>query len=524
MLTSRLLVGLPLLQLTVGLCGCGARVQTPEMLIYGRGGDADGLDPIHTDVGETVKVLVNLYDTLVTYDDRTLDIVPSLATKWETSADGRTWTFHLREGVKFHDGTTFDAEAVRYSFARITDDDHPDVYSEVIPFEPTFEGIERIEIVDPLTIRFHLKRPDAVFLENLCMYAASIVSPTAVKKWGPRFAIHPVGTGPFRFVHWDRDEQLILDAFDAHWRGPPGAERVVFVPVSESAVRAKQLERGEIHIADNLPPATLDALAELPQIVVQSQRAINVAYLTMQTQKPPLDNVKLRRAIWRAIDKEKLIRDYFGGHAEPAVNMMPPTLWGYNDAIEDRAYDLDRARQLVKQAQAEEGFALPLELDLFVMDRPRPYLQLPRETAVFIKDQLKKIDIDVRIVTSRINEHFRRLSNGEHDLGLAGWLSDNGDPDNFLYVLLNSQNIRAGGTNHSQYKNAEVDRLTLAAKRELDREKRAAMYRRVQEIVFADAPAVPLAHTTVRVAQRKELKGYYLHPGSLVRLRNAYFE
>ena len=505
------------------LTGCGGPVAPQDTLIYGRGGDADGLDPIHTDVGETVKVLVNLYDTLVTYHDRTLEIVPALATHWETSADGRTWTFHLRPGVTFHDGTPFNAEAVKYSFERLLQPDHPDVYSEVVPFRPTFDEIDRIEIVDPLTIVFHLKRTDAVFLENLCMYAAMIVSPTAVKKHGPDFTSNPIGTGPFQFVNWERDEQLVLEAFDDHWRGAPKVSRVVFVPTSESAVRAMQLERGEIHIADNLPPATLDALAELPQIEIQEQQAINVGYLTMQTQQPPLDNPKLRRAIGHAIDKAQLVRDYFGGYATPATNMMPPSLWGYNDEIEDRAFDLDKARELMQQAQAESGFDLPLELTLFVMDRPRPYMQLPRETAVFIKDQLKQIDIDVRIVQSEINEHFRRLSNGEHDLGLAGWLSDNNDPDNFLYVLLNSDNIRTGGTNHSRYRNAEVDRLTEAAKQVLDRGRREAMYRRVQEIVFADTPTVPLVHTTIRIAHRKEVQGYYLHPGTLVRLRNAYF-
>ncbi len=496
----------------------------PDTLVYGRGGDADGLDPIHTDVGETVKVLVNLYDTLVTYDDRTLQIVPALATDWETSQDGRTFTFHLRQGVKFHDGTSFDAEAVKYSFERLLQEDHPDVYSEVVPFKPTFRVIERIEIVDPYTIIFHLRRTDAVFLENLCTYAASIVSPTAVKRYGADFATHPVGTGPFRFVHWDRDEQLILAAFDDHWRGPPGVRRVVFVPVSESAVRVKQLQRGEIHIADNLPPAALDALAKLPQIEIQQQQAINVAYLSMQTEKPPLDNPKVRQAIWHAIDKRRLIEDYFAGYATPAVTFVPPMLWGAHDGLVDREYNLNRARELLLEAQAESDFALPLTLELFVMDRPRPYLQLPREVAVYVKDQLRQIGIEVRIVQSEIHEHFRRMSLGEHQLGFAGWSSDNNDPDNFLYVLLHSENIREGGTNHSRWRNDEADALLMAAKEELDQAKRAEMYRRVQALCFAEAPAVPLVHTTVRIAQREEVDGYFLHPASIVRLRNAHFE
>jgi len=495
-------------------------------LIYGRGGDAEGLDPIHESVGETVKVLVNVYDTLITYDDKTLELVPGLAESWESSDEGLVWTFHLREGVKFHDGTNFNADAVIFSLERLIEgESHPHVHSAVIPFQPSYQVIDKIEAIDPLTVRITLKHPDAVFEQNLCVYAASIVSPTAVKKYGKDFAENPVGTGPFKFVHWNRDEELILERFEDYWRKEPiRLERVIFVPVSESTVRVKQLKRGEIHIADNLPPAELDALEGEPGIRLQEETSLSVGYLAINNERPPLNLPKVRKAIWHAIDKQQLIEDQYVGHATSAVNMVPPAMWAYNDDLTDREHDPQKARTLLEEAAAEHGFSLPLELQLFVMNRPRPYMPLPDRTAVFIKDQLERVSIEVTIVKKDINEHFQSLSRGEHDLGLAGWTNDNNDPDNSLYQLLHSENIHAKGNNLARFRNAEFDELITAAKQELDRDKRQELYHRAQEIVWNEAPTVPLVHTPGRVAQRDELRGYKLHPSSLVRLRHAYLE
>ena len=183
------------------LAGCGSTA-TPTSttgettLIYGRESEADLLDPIHTDVGETVKVVVNLFEPLVTYAEDSLEIVPCLATSWSHSQDGLQWTFQLRQGVQFHDGTKFDAHAVKFSFERLLTDGHPGVFSDVIPFRPTYEIIETIDVVDSHQIVFYLRSPSAVFLQNLCMYPAHIVSPTAVAAQGAKFGNHPVGTGP----------------------------------------------------------------------------------------------------------------------------------------------------------------------------------------------------------------------------------------------------------------------------------------------------------------------------------------
>ena len=522
---------LPFIIVTVGLLtvvGCGPAGSSPSLtntLIYGRGGETDKLDPIHVDTGESVKVIVNLFDTLVTYANESVQIEPGLAERWEASDDGLRWTFYLRPGVKFHDGSLLTAEAVKFSIDRLITPNHSAVHWDVIPYAESYRDIAAVKALDERTVEFTLKQPSAVFLANLAMFPASIVSPQAVEKSGKEFAVKPVGTGPFRFVNWRRDEELTIAAFDDHWRGRPKLDRVIFVPVIESAVRIEQLKRGEIHIADDLPPAELATLEGEPGITVQRQDGMNVGYLSIQNDKPPLDNRKLREAIWYAIDKQRLIDVVYDGRAQAAINPVPPKMFAYNDSIRDRSFDINKAKSLVIEARKEAGFSLPLKLDLFVMASPRPYMQRPQETAVFIKQALEPIGIELRIVTNEITQHFQRLCRGEHQLALSGWFADNADPDNFLYHLLDPDNINdLGGNNTCRYRNPQVHEILLAAKRELDPAKRQTLYRQAQQIIFDDAPMVPLVHTDLTVSQRAELKGFRLHPTAMVYLRNAYLE
>jgi peptide/nickel transport system substrate-binding protein len=522
MLTRRLAL------LIVGLLLAGCASRTPSKpsntLIYGRGEDSKTLDPINGETGETVLVLLNLYDTLVAFADETMEIEPSLATSWDVSEDALTWTFHLREGVRFHDGTPVDAEAVIFSLDRLRQDNNPHVSDPARPYKPSYHVIDKITATDPLTVVFHLREPSAVFLNNLAMFPAGIVSPTAVKKDGKGFSTNPVGTGPFRFERWIRDQQIVLAANDDHWRGRPHFDRVVFVPVSESSTRIQQLVRGEIHMADNLPPAALDELAKNPGITVPEEISMNVAYLAMQMDKPPLDDVRVRQAIAMALDKQALIRVGYAGHAEAAINLLPKAMWGHNNEIKDRVFDPEASRKLLQAAADAKGFALPLNLSLAVMSEPRPYMEQPLPIAAFVKDALATVGINVTIEPKPVTPHFARMMRGDFQLGLAGWTTDNGDPDNFLYSLLDPDNISESGNNMSHYRNERVHELLLAGQRELDQSQRIKIYHEAQELIFADAPIVPLVSTKQRAAHTSRIKDYRLHPAMLVRLRNARFE
>ncbi len=493
-------------------------------LIYAQPEDPKTLDPINTDIAEAVHVLTNVFDTLVTYHDETTEIVPALAEKWDHTADGLTWTFHLRPGVTFHDGTPLTSAAVQVSLERLIVANHPLAFDKARPYKSAYNMLDRVETPDAQTVVLKLKSPSAILLANLAMFPASIVSPAALKEHGPATAEYPVGTGPFRFVKWSRDERLVTAAFDQHWRGRPKIDRLIFVPVKENATRVQRLARGEIHLADSLTPVELDDLAQNSNLAVQEAPGMNVAYLAMQTEKPPLDNQAVRRAIYMAIDKSALVKLGYAGHAQPAVSMVPPAMWGYHDQFETPPYDPAAAKTLLESTAQEAGFALPLKLRLSVMNQARPYLPQPAAIQGYLKDALGRISIEVSIDARDVNQHFEHLMAGRHELGLAGWFSDNSDLDNFLYSLLDPDNISDAGNNLSRYRSDRFHELLLAGQKELDETKRLAIYREAQELVAKDMPVVPLVHTNQRAAHVKRLAGYKLHPTGLVRLHSARFE
>ncbi len=524
--------------------GCGSKNKgvggTQDALIYAQSDDPKTLDPINTDIAEAVHVITNVFDTLVTYDDVTTDIVPSLAESWKASDDGLTWTFKLRPSVQFHDGTACNAAAVKLTFDRLlvpladapADKGSkkngllasPHVYDAARPYQSAYSMIEAVETPDDLTVVFKLKHPSAIFLNNLAMFCASISSPQGLEEFGRNFAEHPVGTGPFKFVKWSRGQQLVLERFDGHWRGPAKIKTLIIVPVQENATRMQRLERGEIHIAEGLSPAELDVLSKNDKLVVQSHEAMNVAYLTMNVEKSPLGNKKVREAIALAIDKPALLQVGYGGNAKVGVSMVPPTMWGHDTALQDRPFDLAKAKTLLEEAAQEEGLKLPIKLELSVMNQARIYLQQPLPMAKFLKDSLAPIGIELTIRGRDVSEHFRALMAGEHQLGLAGWNSDNNDPDNFLYSLADQDNISEAGNNLSRFRSDKLHTLLIAGQKEMDNEKRLKIYSDAQRLILEEVPVVPLAHTQIRTAHVKGLVGFQLHTTALVRFRHAHFE
>jgi peptide/nickel transport system substrate-binding protein len=512
------------------LAGCGTSGSSTtssaasSTLIYAQPEDPKTLDPINTDIAEAVHVLTNVFDTLVTYHDQTNEIVPALAEKWDHSEDGLTWNFHLRQGVTFHDGTPLNSEAVKVSLERLILPEHPLLFDKARPYQSAYNMIDQVVTLDEHTVVLELKNPSAILLANLAMFPASIVSSTGLKKHGPGTAEHPVGTGPFRFVKWSRDQRLVTAAFDQHWRGRPRIEQLIFVPVKENATRVQRLTRGEIQLADSLTPVEIEGLAQNPQLAVQEELGMNVAYLAMQTEKPPLDNLAVRRAIYMAIDKQALVKLGYAGHAQPAVSMVPPAMWGHHDKFEVPPYDPAAAKALLETTAREAGFSLPLALRLSVMNQARPYLPQPAAIQGYLKDALGDIGIELTIDARDVNQHFAYCMAGRHELALAGWFSDNSDPDNFLYSLLDQDNISEAGNNLSRWRSAPFHELMLAGQKELDESKRLAIYQQAQQLVATDLPVVPLVHTSQRAAHVKRLKGFTLHPTGLLRLRGAYFE
>ena len=507
--------------LLAALVGCTQPPPQTDTLIYAQASDPRTLDPVNTDIAESVHVITNIFDTLVSYHDETIELVPALAEKWTVSEDGTVWTFNLRSGVLFHDETPCDAAAVKLTFDRLRLETHPLLFDDVRPYQSAYAMIEEIKTPDPLVVEFHLKEPSAIFLTNLAMFPASIVSPTALEKLGKKFADAPVGTGPFKMVQWNRDQQLVLEGFDKHWRGAPPLKKLIIVPVKDNTTRVQRLKRGEVHLVDSLAPHDFDAVAKDPLLVAQEMSGMNVSYLSLQVEKPPLNSRKVRQAIAHAIDKEKLIKIGFDGHATPAVSMVPPAMWSHDASLQSYPSNVTKAKELLKEAAAEENFQLPLEMNLAVMSQARPYMPQPTIIAGFLKDSLREIGINLTVSGRDVTEHFDHLMSGRHQLGLAGWTSDNSDPDNFLYQLLDPDNINEKGNNLSRFRDPKFHELLLAGQREMNLEKRLPLYREAQQIVFREVPTIPLAHMQLRAAFVKRLSGYHLHPTGLVRLGKA---
>ncbi len=478
-------------------------------VLVGRASDALALDPARIADIESSEVTEQLFDHLVRYKADSTEIEPALAESWEKSPDGRVWTFHLRRNVRFHDGTPFDADAVVFSFDRQRDPRHPHHQSDFVYWETNFRNIQSVDRVDSYTVRITIDRPYAPFLANLAMFPVSIVSPAAVRKYGADFARHPVGTGPFRFVEWSPGERIILAANPNYWGGAPHIQHLVFVTIRDARQRLVALEGGAIDVAENLSPEDLQFVALHPELRLLRSSGNNVAYLAMNTQHPPFDDVRVRRAVNYAINKTAIVKLLFQGQAQPATSPLPPSVWGHVDEPLYR-YDREEAMKLLAEAHYTRPQHLP---KLYVMDTPRDYMPAPETLARMIQHNLRDVGMDVEVVVNDIDTDVRLTQNGQHDLCLLGWSADAIDPDNFLYVLFDSDNAEPGtARNLAFFKNAELHGILAWAQESSDRAERERYYKKAQDIIAKQAPWVPLAHGDSVLAVRASLGGLQIQP------------
>ncbi len=485
--------------------------------IFARGSDSVLLDPQKVDDGESVLIAANVFDSLVRYGrGSSVEIEPALATRWERSEDGREWTFDLREGVKFHDGTPFDADAVVFAFERIIRKDHP-LHDAQILNESRYKDIESVEKVGPHRVRFRLRRPVApsLFLGSLTVYTAFIPSPSALRADPEGFGRRPVGTGPFRFASWEADQRIVLERNPEWWGAAPRVERVVALVVKENSARRNMLEAGEVHAIDGVNPIDVDPLSKNPAVRVLVEPGMSVGYLAMNTRRPPLDDPAVRARIARAIDREKIVRLNFHGRARAALQVTPPTIFDFGfappaggGAAAAAAAPLPASAR--EGAPAQAGAAPLRRLALWAMPNPRPYMPEPKKTAELLKQDLARAGIEVEIVTYPWDVYLAKTRQGEHDLCLLGWTADVADPDDFLFTFFAGENL--GGTNVSFYENAEVQTGLLSAQVEPDAARRRAIYRAIEETIAREAPLLPLAHASRIHAVRAEVEGFESHP------------
>jgi len=487
-------------------------------LVFGSAGDASRLDPADVTDGESIQRMDNIFEGLVEYKPGSTQIQPCLAESWEVSDDGLVFTFHLRKGVKFHDGTDFDATAVEFSFQRQYDEDNPyHDYGEWAYWGWMFDYVERVEAVDPFTVKIYLREPNASFLTSLAMFTVCIVSPYSAALHGADSFKHPVGTGPFKFVEWIKDDHITLERFEDYWREPAILDGVIFRVIPDPSARLIALEKGEIDGMEYPNPEQIQRIIDNPDLKLMSQPGMNVGYLAMNMGEDtpgfeePFGDVRVRRAISHAINKDEIVKYLYQGTAIPAKNPIPPIMFGYNDAIQDYEFDQAKARQLLAEAGYPNGF----KTTLWAMPVSRPYMFDPRKIAEAIQSYLADVGIDADIYSEDWGTYLQDTEAGKHPMCLLGWTGDNGDPDNFIYVLLDKDAAVVGSAgNVAFYRSDELHEINIKARQIYDFDERVRLYKKAQEIIHEDAPWVPIAHSKQLIGFKNEVKGYVLHPTS----------
>ncbi len=514
-----------------------ATPKTGGTLVFGRGGDSVGLDPAFETDGNSFMICDNVYDQLVLYADESTDIVPGLATSWDISPDGLTYTFHLRKGVKFHDGTDFNADAVVFSLGRMMKEKKVKFFKTQWEFpkeQPPAEYwlsmemdkiVASIEAMDDHTVVFKLLRPEAPFIANMGMDFAAIVSPTAVLKLGPDFKSNPVGTGPFKFVKWIKDDRIILQANPDYWDGRPYLDQAIFRTIPDNSVRFLELKTGNIDICQFPNPEDIELASKDPNLKLVTQPGMNIGYVSFNHTKPLWQDKRIRKAIAYAVNKKAIVDNIYYGLGQVAKNTIPPTMWGYNDDIQDYPYDPEMAKKLLAEAKFFEKLkeAGQTKITLWSMPVPRPYNPNGMKVGEAIQADLKKVGIDVELVTFEWGTYLKkqREQDPSMDLFQLGWTGDNGDPDNFLAVLLDGYadpNVR------TQWKNEEYHNIIVKAKQASSKEERIKLYRRAQELIHEEVPLINLAHSLVVCPMKKSVMNFKLHPTASIRLHKVWIE
>ncbi len=464
-----------------------------------------------------------VFNRLLAFKPGTTELVPGLATSWEISDDGLVYTFRLRPDVKFHatdwftPSRPFNADDVVWTFQRALDPKHPwhesaqrgYAYFDAMGMR---ELIKSVEKVDALTVRFTLTHPEAPFLADMAMPFASIYS----AEYGDQLLAAgktnqlnqlPIGTGPFVFSRYAKDAQVRYKANPDYFHGKPEIDNLVFAITLDPNVRLQKARAGECQVALYPKPEDVAGVRTDSRLAVDEIDALLTTYVAINTQHKPLDDTRVRQAINLAIDKQAMIRAVFGeGNASVAVNPFPPTLLGYNHAIEDWPHDPEKARALLAEAGVKD-----LKITLFIRNGTSPTIPNPALAAQMMQADLAKAGIQMTIRSLEWGELLKRSKGGEHDMVLLGWAGDNGDPDNFLSPNLSCAAAKSG-ENQARWCDQAFETLMQKARTVSEPAERAKLYEQALEVFHRESPWIPLAHPKLFNVRRSNIEGYVISP------------
>ena len=509
----------------------GGDAQSGGTMVFGTSADPISMDGAYVSDGESLRVVRQLFETLVRTKSGSTEIEPELATQYTPSNGGRTWTFQLRPGVKFHDGTDFNGEAVCanfdrwYNFTGVQQSASVSYYWQTV-----FGGYAKNESDDlvpslyskctapnPTTAVIDLTSASASFLSGLALPSFSIASPAALEKYeadkvtgsgeAPRFEgafgrTNPVGTGPYRLETFEPNNRLVLARFDGYWGEKAKLDKVIFKPIADGPARKQALQAGEIQGYDLVDPADLEALRGANFQIVE-RPAFNVGYVGFNTAKKPFDNLKIRQAVAHALNRQALVTAKYPPGSEVAKQFMPPQLFGYAPDVPEYPYDVNRAKQLI----AESGVASPTLEFWYPTGVSRPYMPDPAANFQAFKADLEAAGFKVEAKSAPWNpDYLNAADSGQTGMRLLGWTGDFGDPDNFIGTFFRTKQSAWGPLDPTIYSDLE------AARKETDLARRTALYQAANRKIMEFLPGVPYVHTKPALAFAPNVRGFVPSP------------
>ncbi len=537
---------LVLASILLSACGGGAAVtpgpqatkppeptKVPEKVtfIFGAQGEPVCLDPTIITDGISGRVTNQIFEGLVKFDGSTTNVVPALAEKWDASADGKVWTFYLHKGVKFHDGTPFNAEAVVKNWDYWHNTSNP-LHKAQVDAGQTFEYYEgqfggfdddsiiaKVEAKDEYTVVFTLKEPQGPFLNNLAMFVFVFWSPTALEKAGVNSCKNPVGTGPFKFVEWKADQYVKLEKFADYWDKAHVAkvDEVIIRNIKDNSARLNALKAGEIHGLEGMEPDAIPIVKSDPNLQLILRPPNNTGYVAFNFKVKEFQNVKVRQAFAHAINKKAIVDAFYAGNGLVAKEFIPPSLWGYNDKIVDYEYSTDKAKSLLAEAGFKDGLkeitwedGTKGALELWYMPVSRPYFPNPKDIAEAMAADLAKAGIQVSLKTADWSTYLDMRKNGKLPLYMLGWTGDNGDPDNFICYFFCKTGDKAA--REGFFPDEEVAKLLNQAAVLIKQEERIPLYQQAEQLVHDRALRLFIANNQPPLAFSAKVKGYIPNP------------
>jgi glutathione transport system substrate-binding protein len=497
------LVGLP--------GGIPAGAQAPRTVTVALYADAISLDPEDTNDNLSLSIEREIFDGLVGFTPD-MKLKPELATSWEASTDARVFTFHLRRGVKFQDGTPLNAQAVKLNFDRARDAEHK------LKKYSLYEEIASVDAVDEATVRFTLRKPFGAMLYNFAHPSSRIISPATIKQGEEQIARHPVGTGPFKFVSWAPGREIVLERNPEYWEsGKPAVDRIVFKLITEDASRVATLLSGEAQFIYQVPAVQAEAVSKAPGVSLDKRWSIFASYIAMNNQKAPFNSPQVRQAMNYAVDKDAIIKVVLRGYGRMLDSPIAPGVIGYS-AVQPGGwpYDLAKAKQLLAEGGFPQGFTTVLWLG-----NQTETIRLGEA----IQQMLSKIGVKVNLQPMEAGTlttmRYKPFAENQSQLNLGGWSPSTGDADWALRPHFDSSSWPPTLVNYAFYKNPKVDAALLDALSSADQSRRTRDYAQAMRIIWADAPWIFLHNQQILAAVRNSVTGVYALPDGTVDVRQA---